>query len=112
MTFSSQFFRNSVIALLALAYTAVSFGVVATPAMARDNGIYYRVELAQPTTATSAIAASVAWSCSDTTCVAKKASSRPINVCKKLVRELGPVASFTAKDRTLSAEKLAKCNGE
>ena len=112
MTLSPQAFRNSLIAILALAYTAISFGVVATPAMARDSGIYYRVELAQPTTQTSAIAANVAWACNGTDCVAKKASSRPINVCKKLVRELGPVASFTAKGKPLPAEKLAKCNGE
>ncbi|MEP3756840.1 MAG: hypothetical protein ABJM58_09110 [Alteripontixanthobacter sp.] len=112
MTLSPQSFRNTLIAVMALAYTAISFGAVATPVLARDSGVYYRVELAQSATETRAIAAGVAWSCQGSTCVAKKASSRPVNACKKLVRELGAVASFSANGKPLSAEKLAKCNGE
>lgn len=103
--------RTSIFAL-ALVYTGAMVGLAAapTPAEAKD-GPYYIVKLAQPTDENRAVAGGVAWACKDTTCVANKGTSRPINVCRDLNREFGEIAAFTARGKTLSDEKLAKCNG-
>ncbi len=98
----------------AFAYTSLTFGAVIapTPAEAKSSAAFYTVELAQPVAEkTTTIAGGVAWACKGTTCVAQKGSSRPLRVCRELQREHGEIASFTAKDEALDADKLAKCNG-
>ncbi|KWV91141.1 hypothetical protein [Erythrobacter sp. YT30] len=97
----------------ALVYTAATFAVAtsSTPAIAAD-GPYYTAVLAQPTDENRAVAGGVAWACKGTTCVANKGTSRPIRMCRGLSKELGEVASFTAKGKELEAGKLAKCNGK
>ncbi|MEL7199543.1 MAG: hypothetical protein AAGL10_14625 [Pseudomonadota bacterium] len=96
----------------AILYTGATFGVAtsATPAFAKD-GPYYTAQLAQPTEETRAVAGGVAWACKGTTCVANKGPSRPMRICRGLSRELGEVATFTAKGKELQSDKLAKCNG-
>lgn len=99
---------------LALAWTVLSFGAVTSPSpasAAKPNGVYYTAELARPAEESRAVAGGVAWACQGTTCVAGKGTSRPLRVCRELQRELGPIASFTAKGEKLDAEKLARCNG-
>lgn len=113
MTLSPRSIRTATTAgVLALAYTATTFGALLTPTAleARNAGPYYKAELTQPAAERSTIASGVAWACSETTCVARKASSRPLNVCKKLAREVGPLASFEARGKALAADKLEKCN--
>ncbi len=96
---------------MAIAYTALTFGAALTPvaAEARDSGPHYRAELAQPTDKTLEIVRGTPWQCSGNVCVAPKAGSRPVNVCKNFVREFGEVTSFAVKGEQLAAEKMAKC---
>ncbi|MXO96535.1 hypothetical protein GRI34_08930 [Erythrobacter aquimaris] len=97
----------------AFAYTALTFGALTAPtaAEARSTVPYYTAELAQPAAERTTVAGGVAWICSDTSCVARKGTSRPMRICRELKRDLGEVKSFTAKGKALDADKLAKCNG-
>ncbi|GMM92221.1 hypothetical protein [Qipengyuania sp. MTN3-11] len=97
---------------LALSWTALSFGAAITPAPAQAaDGPHYLVELTAPAKDTRAIAGGVAWKCEGRTCVAGKSTSRPLRVCRELQREVGTIATFTAKGEALAAEDLARCNG-
>lgn len=99
---------------MALAWTAATFGsaLAPTPAVAQaPRGAYYTAELAQPAGQSRAIAGSLVWACSGTSCVADKGSSRPLRVCREVNRKFGTVATFTTKGEALPAEELAKCNG-
>lgn len=95
---------------LALLAAAAIGAAAATSADAR-TAVFYTAELSQPTEQSRAIAGGVAWSCEGTTCIAPRGTSRPLRVCRELQREVGAIASFTAKGKTLDADKLASCNG-
>ncbi|MGN6499898.1 MAG: CC_3452 family protein [Tsuneonella sp.] len=114
MTLSLPTNAKSVAAIAALAWTALTFGAALTPAPAHagETGAFYRAELAAPAAEARPIAAGVAWFCNDDSCAATKGTSRPVIVCARLVKEVGPVASFTAGGEALDAEQLAKCNGQ
>lgn len=107
--------RSSTIGAIgaALVWTGLTFGaaLTPTPAEARSSGVFYTAELAQPATKDLAVAGGVAWRCEGTSCTAPRGTSRPLRVCRELNRELGQVASFTAKGEALDSEKLARCNG-
>lgn len=80
-------------------------------AVAAKAGYFYSVELAQPVAKpTTTVAGGVAWACEGTSCVARKGSSRPLRMCRELQREHGAIASFTANEEALDADKLAQCN--
>lgn len=113
MTLSNSPSAKLGIFVASLLYTTVGFGALTAPSVAeaRDNGPYYRAELTQPATERTVIAGGVAWTCEGTTCVAGKGTSRPLRVCRELQRDVGEVASFTAKGEALEADKLARCNG-
>jgi hypothetical protein len=113
MTLSIPTNAKSVAAFAALAWTALSFGAVVTPApaYAAESGPFYRAELAAPAAEARPIASGVAWSCADTACAAGKGTSRPVVVCARLVKEVGPVASFVADGKALDEDDLARCNG-
>lgn len=98
--------------VIALVWTTLSFGAALSPApaYANDHKVYYTAKLAQPAAEGRAIAGGVAWVCKGTTCVAPKASSRPLRVCRELQRDLGEIAAFTAKGEELAADELAACN--
>jgi hypothetical protein len=74
------------------------------------SGAYYTAELAAPAKDAKVIGGGVVWRCEGTSCVAPKGSSAPATMCKKLAREVGTIASFTAKGEALAEDKLAKCN--
>lgn len=98
---------------MALTWTAFTFGsaLAPQPAVAQTPGkAYYTVELAQPASETRAIAGSLVWACSGTSCIAEKGSSRPLRICREVNRKFGTVATFTTKGEALPAEELAKCN--
>lgn len=91
--------------------TAVTFGVATSTAPANAAGnSYYSATLAAPAGETRAVAGGVAWSCEGTTCVANKASARPLRICRGLNRKFGEVAIFNVDGQALRAEELAKCN--
>lgn len=112
MTLSLPNNAKGVAAFAALAWTALSFGaaITPTPASAGETGPFYRAELAAPAAEARPIAGGVAWSCSDTRCAAGKGKSRPVIVCARLAKEVGPVASFVANGEALDEEQLARCN--
>ncbi|WP_086617510.1 CC_3452 family protein [Erythrobacter tepidarius] len=105
--------RSGKLAILASAvlYTGLAFGVVTstTPANAA-GGAYYSATLAAPAGETTAVAGGVAWTCAGTTCVANKASARPLRVCRGLNRKFGEIAAFRVDGAELAADELAKCN--
>lgn len=106
--------RASRISIFAMSVVcaATSLGVATSSSpLAAADGPYYTATLAAPTDESRAVAGGVAWACKGTTCVANKGSSRPMRICRGLARELGEVASFTAKGKALEDGKLAKCNG-
>lgn len=100
-------------AFVVLAWTALSFGtaIAPTPANAAE-GPFYRAELAAPAQPGKTIASGQVWSCNETACVSGKGTSRPAIVCARLVKQVGPVASFVADGKALKADALAKCNGQ
>ena len=110
MTLSRPLFRSAVVAVIAMAYTALTFGATISPAQAAGQA-FYRAELVSPTTETRAVAGNLAWYCKDNVCVAGKGSSSPLRVCQSLAKELGPVASFAADGKALAEDKIASCNG-
>lgn len=112
MTLSLPRLSRFAVFAVALVYTSLTFGVLTAPAPAyAQSGAYYTATLAQPAEDNRAVAAGVAWTCSGTTCVANKGTSRPMRICRGLAREFGEVVTFTAKGKDLADEKLAKCNG-
>lgn len=104
---------KAVAAFAALAWTTLSFGAALTPvpAQAAEAGPFYRAELAAPAAEARPIAGDLAWSCSDTSCAADKGKSRPVIVCARLAKEVGPVANFVVDGEALDEEQLARCNG-
>ncbi|MFN4039516.1 MAG: CC_3452 family protein [Erythrobacter sp.] len=107
--------RTSRLAILAsaLVYTGLSFGIAssAAPLQAAGGG-YYTATLANPAEAKSQVLGGVAWNCQGNTCVAGKGDARPLRICRGLARKYGEVSSFKANGEDMTAEELAKCNGE
>ena len=104
--------RSAIAAVLAMTYTALTFGATLAPAPVNAaETVYYRAELAAPASEDRAIAGGVAWLCKETTCIAAKGTSRPLRVCRELAKEVGPLASFSAKGEAMEEDKLDTCNG-
>jgi len=113
MTLSLPTAAKPTAALVALAWTALTFGTAISPAPAQAaDGPYYRAELAAPVTAAKPIVSGTVFNCTGTGCAGSKATSRPAIVCARLAKEVGEVAAFTANGKALAAEELAKCNGK
>lgn len=100
-------------AIAALAWTTLTIGTAISPTEAHAaEGGYYRAQLSAPAAKTSTVAAGLVWKCAETSCAATKGTSRPAIVCARLVKEVGPVANFTADGKALEAAELARCNGK
>jgi hypothetical protein len=95
-------------AILTFGFTLLILGGAAAPAFAADG--HYRAEPAATTVAGRIVARDMVWRCGPADCVAPKGSSRPAVVCAVLVREVGPLRSFSADGQPLAAEELEKCN--
>jgi hypothetical protein len=100
---------RSVIALAALATSALLFTASATPAFAGAPA-YRLAPVAAMSTATTVIVRDVLWKCDGAGCVATSATSRPAIVCATAARKIGKIASFTANGQDFTAEELAACN--
>ena len=85
---------------------------VAPQAQAATNGSYYKVELAQPTTAKPELLRSVYVKCEGTACRAPMASTASKNMCISIARKFGAVSAFSAGERVFTAEEIAACNGD
>jgi hypothetical protein len=84
--------------------------LVAAPVAAKDQGPYYRAELAQPA-GKQVIAGGVLWLCEGTQCFAGKGTGRPEVMCKRLAKETSTVVRFSYAGEELAPEDLARCNG-
>jgi hypothetical protein len=114
MTNSFSLPRTGKFAILAsaLVYTGLSFGVASSSAPLSAAGTaYYSATLAAPASEARFVAGGVAWTCEGTTCVANKASARPLRICRGLNRKSGEIANFKVLGQPIEAEELAKCNG-
>lgn len=113
MTFlPSAFIRSTFALVLAAAWAIFSISAIVAPAPAQaSNAAYYTAELANPAKDRVTIAKGVVWSCSGTSCVAKKATSRTLHICKRAARKLGEIAAFTADGKALEPSDLSACNG-
>lgn len=101
--------RHFLPAALALAGTALSFGVTATPSHAAAT--YYSATLAAPLAATKRFMnGDTPWSCTGSECTGARDTSRPAVVCARLVKKVGPVTRFATPEGELAAEDLTKCN--
>ncbi len=98
--------------VLALMYTALTFGAALSPTPVQAATPYYTVELAAPAAHAQSIIDGIVWQCDGTTCLGGKGNSRPVLVCKRVAQKLGEVSKFTANGEDLAAEKLADCNGK
>ena len=112
MNLSPALANRSAALLAAFAVAGAAFSVAGAPAPASAATPYYTATLAQPASEDRTVAGGVAWACKETMCVAVKGPSRPIRICRGLAREFGEITSFTVKDKPMSEEKLAKCNGK
>ncbi|MDZ4306891.1 CC_3452 family protein [Allopontixanthobacter sp.] len=114
MTLSLPKFRSFSAVTLALVWTSLTFGAAITPVetQARAATPYYTAQFAAPAAEATAIIGGVVWQCAGSTCLAAKASARPVNLCKRVAREIGEVTSFTAGEKALEAAELATCNGK
>ncbi len=88
---------------------SLAFGSISAPALA--GPIYYRAQPVAVPAEPRLIAGDSLWRCGSNECVARASHSRPARVCGALVRAIGPLRSFSAGGRPLSAAELGKCNG-
>ena len=79
-------------------------------AIAQPRAGFYSATLSSEAAQPRTVAGGVVWSCEGTNCSAPRGTSRPAVICGRLVRELGPVASFTANGEAFDAEALTRCN--
>ncbi|MCZ8370739.1 MAG: hypothetical protein O9293_12350 [Porphyrobacter sp.] len=111
-TFSLPSTGKLAILASALIYTGLSFGVATSSSpLEAANTPHYSATLAAPASEARFVAGGVAWTCEGTTCVANKASARPLRICRGLNRQSGEVATFKVLGQPIEAEELAKCNG-
>lgn len=98
----------------ALAYTSLTFGaaLTPTPAQAATGAAFYHAELTAPATEARTIASGLLWNCADSACTANKGTSRPVIVCKRLAKEVGPISAFVANGKPIDADDLARCNDQ
>lgn len=92
-----------------LSAAVLSAALFSAPLAAKDDGPYYRAELAQPA-GKQVIAGGVLWMCEGTQCFAGKGTSRPVVMCKRLAAETSAVMSFSYGGEALGADDLARCN--
>lgn len=101
----------SVVRSLVLA-AVISAGLTA-PAFARDP--VFTIKLAAPVAEqTQVIAQNTLWSCDGDTCRARTDHAVSVRACRQFVRQAGDVRviSYGSEDRELSADEIARCNGE
>ncbi len=100
--------RQIISTLSALLFTFLMFGAAAGPAVAASP--HFRAEPATPPAAERLVVRDIVWKCGANGCVAGKSNSRPAIECAALVREVGPLRSFSVAGQTLDAPSLEKCN--
>ena len=99
-------------ALRSIVAAAIISAAFVAPAFARD---VYTIRLAQPVAEqTRVIALNTIWDCNGDTCVARADHGANVRSCRHFIRESNGlrIASYGAGDDQLSADEVARCNGE
>jgi hypothetical protein len=99
--------------LRSLVIAAVVSAGFAAPAFARDP--VFTVKLEAPVSEhTRVIAQNTIWNCEADTCRARPNHAVSVRACRQFVREAGDVrvVSYGAEGRELSADEIARCNGD
>lgn len=101
---------KAVSSILVAAVLSVSLAGVAHA----RNGEIFTVKLETPVAeATRVIASNAIWNCDGDTCVARPTHSASVRECRQFVRQSGArVTAYGAESRELSADELARCNGD
>ncbi|MBS3927516.1 MAG: hypothetical protein KGZ65_02725 [Sphingomonadales bacterium] len=109
-TINAQSLSRSLLAAgLALAGTVISFSATTTPAQAGTNS--YSAKLTAALEAPkSKVINGVIWKCEGDSCRGAVDGSAPRNVCVKIAKNFGQLASFTGPKGEFSAEDLQRCN--
>ena len=89
---------------------ATALALPGSAAIARGDDARATVTLAAPAAKERVIAGGVVWACQGTTCVGPVSRKRPLRVCRELVRELGEVVRYEARDAAMDEAELARCN--
>jgi hypothetical protein len=90
-----------------LRFALLSLTLVSTPALAG----YFD---AQPVTRPAQerfVARDNAWRCGEAGCSSARTETRPALVCSSLVRQIGPLRSFSVAGRPFDPAALEACNG-
>jgi len=89
-------------ALLSAGFTGAAF--------ARDT---FTAQIGAPTQQAQVIAQNTVWTCEGETCVAAPSHAVSVRACRVFAREVGArITAYGTPERQLSAEELARCNGE
>lgn len=91
-----------------LAALASALPLFAAPAAAA--GVSYRAEPATAPAAERLVVRDLVWKCGAGVCLSAKSNSRAAVDCAALVRQIGPVRSFSIDGRPLASGELEKCN--
>ena len=104
--------KKSVFALSTLNLAAVAaLGAFSMQAHAAPRGGSYAAALQSPLEAPrQEIIGGVLWKCVGERCIAPAEGSRPLLVCQRVAKKIGPVARFSSPFGELPAEDLARCN--
>lgn len=109
MTNSPSFAQKFFAAIMAFAATVI----LASAPAAAAKGPYYVAKLATPIEESKTeIIRGVVWQCAGDTCRARKATSRPSNVCARLAQKMGTVETFTVRGKAFAADDLTSCNAK
>ena len=109
MTQSPNFAQKFFAAAVAFAATVV----LASAPAAAAKGPYYVAKLSTPVEeAQTEIIRGVVWQCSGDTCRARKATSRPTNVCARLAKKMGALETFSVRGEAFAAEDMSTCNAK
>lgn len=80
-------------------------------AFARDP--VFTATLDTPSSEARVIAQNAIWNCEGATCVARADHAVSVRACRQLVRETGGrVVSYGTETQQLTADEIARCNGE
>lgn len=99
-------------ALKSIVAAAVLSAAFAAPAFARD---LYTIKLATPVAEqTRVIALNAIWDCNGDTCLARADHGANVRSCRQFVRQSNGlrIASYGTAEDQLSADEIARCNGE
>lgn len=98
-------------ALRTFAIVALVGATLPGVAFARDQ--IFSARLAGPAAEARVIAENAVWTCEGDNCVARVSHAATVRACRQFVREAGvAVTAYGPEGAQLTAEELARCNGD